>query len=93
MAYKIRYGPDSRSRGQTGMGIRWIAALAMTMGTLGVRLIWPEGSEKLAWLLARTPASVGERAVAAMGQALAEGMGWYHGLVVWCRSIIEAGLA
>ena len=65
----------------------------MAAVTAILRLCWRPASTRMTEVLASGPTTVTEMAVSALAERLAAGEGWYHALAVWCRTIIDAGLA
>ena len=95
MAYRIRYGKEiklRRSRWQFG-GFRILTALLLTLFVVGLRLGWERGAQKMSEILASKLETVTEQTVRAMADSLAAGEGWYHALAVWCRAILDMGMA
>lgn len=94
MAYKIRYGRRRQVPADTGGALRLqsLTAFFLLICLSLVRIGWAFGAEKAAELLASEPRTVTERAVWAMAQALASGEGWYHGLAVWCETILRSAV-
>ena len=95
MAYSIRYGPDGSVRRREIGVFRYQAATAAVLlaVTAALRLCWQGGGALTAEILASGPTTVKEMAVSALAERLAAGEEWYHALAVWCRTIIDAGLA
>lgn len=95
MAYSIRYGPEGpvRWEHQKKNHARAVGAAVLLALAALLRLVWAEGAEAAAGILASEPGTVTELAVAALAESVAAGEGWYHALAVWCRTIIDAGLA
>lgn len=95
MAYSIRYGPAGPVRWEHQKRKHWrtVGAAALLGLTALLRLLWTEGAETAAEILASGPKTVTEQAVAALAGSVAAGEGWYHALAVWCRTIIDGGMA
>lgn len=95
MAYSIRYGPDGVTR-RGGPGRKhWqtVGAAVLLFFAALLRLIWAEGAQMAAEIVASGPKTVAEQAVTALAESITAGEGWYHALAVWCRTIIDAGMA
>lgn len=95
MAYTIRYGLDRAVRRESGPLLRYrvIVALGLLALTAALRIFWDGGAALAAEILAAPPETVTELAVAALADSVAAGKGWYYGLAVWCRTILDAGAA
>lgn len=95
MAYSIRYGQEMETRRAPQRIVRFqiVISVCLLLLVAALRLFWQGGAGTAAKILASPPESVTERAVSSMAEALAAGEGWYHGFAVWCRTIIDAGLA
>ena len=92
MAYKIRYGFDRFRQNSVKRMIRLqiLGAAALTRVS-GLARLQGGGVLLLRRWFCMPPASVAEQAVAAFADALSHGAGWYYGLAVWCRTIIDGG--
>lgn len=92
MAYRIRYGFDRIGQNRLRQIIRrQIIGSAMLVPASGVIAFLEGGRELLGRFFCAPPVSVAEQAVAAFADALCCGEGWYRGLAVWCRTIIDGG--
>ena len=92
MAYKIRYGFDRKRPHSWRVVFRIQALVSGVLLALTVLLrFWEEGAAAAAQVLSDRTLTVTEQAVAAFADALAAGEGWYHGLMLWCRTVINAG--
>lgn len=90
MSYRIRYGYDRYRQLPTKQILRaQCLGSGMLLLLVGMARLWGEDVSMLLPLLASGPVTVAERAVSALSCALAQGEGWYSGLVVWCRVIID----
>ena len=92
MAYEIRYGFDrSRQYSLKRMMHGQLIGSGMLVLVSGMIAFLEGGRELLCRFFSTPPASVAEQAVAAFADALCHGEGWYRGLAVWCRTIIDGG--
>ena len=90
MSYKIRYGFD-RHRQNSAERILWIQSVVsiVLLGLTALTRGWDGADQLLSAVMYPQAATVGERAVVALSGALAQGVGWYQALAVWCRTIID----
>ncbi len=88
MGYRIRYGKPRWAREKRVLAIQGILAAGLTAAGLLACLV-PAARGWMAATLAGGPGTTTERAVAAMAEAMAAGEGVYHGMVVWCRTVLE----
>ena len=92
MAYKIRYGFDRTRQNTLGRILRWqITGSGVLVLLIGLVILRNGGTRLLRGIFCAPPTSVAEQAVAAFADALCHGKGWYQGLAVWCRTIIDGG--
>ena len=94
MAYSIRYALQTKPEiSNSGFALRALTAAGLAAGVALARLCWSEGTILAERLLAAPPEGTAEIALSALAQVLADGEGWYRALAVWCRTILDAGMA
>lgn len=91
MAYRIDYGPPLPRRREEKFPVRLVA---LTCGffivfLMGVKLLWPEGSENLARLLLPLHANGTTESMEAFLSDLKAGEPFYESLTAFCRQIIS----
>lgn len=92
MAYKIRYGIDRYRWTSLGKVMRYQILISAGLLLLtGLALLWEGEPRWLEGAFYGQPLTATERAVCAFSDSLACGDGWYRALLVWCRTIIDAG--
>ncbi len=93
MAYKIRYGVDRYKQDSLKQTVQ--IQILVSGGLLlltGLAEFLDRGALLVEGILTAQPMNVTEWAVSAFADTLARGEGWYQGLAVWCRTIIDAGM-
>ena len=92
MAYEIRYGFDrSRQYSLKRMMHGQLIGSGMLVLVSGMIALLDGGMQLLCRLFITPPTSLTEQAVTAFADVLCRGEGWYRGLAVCCRTIIEGG--
>ncbi len=95
MSYKIVYGPDPQPAptGTSNPRLRAMTAAFLLLGCLGVRTLWPEGTDVLRSLLLPGTPTAAEAAFSDMMTSLREGAPVSESVTAFCWVVVEHGTA
>lgn len=89
MAYRIEYGPPyPKSKDKLPLRLVLLTAGFFVLFLLGVKAVWPAGSEKLTQLLLPAQNTDFRQAAQAFFANLKGGAPFYESLTVFCQEII-----
>lgn len=96
MGYRIVYGPEPKFRShktKENTRLRILVAGCLLLFAISVKLLWPEGTEKLRRTLLPGEMSQTEQAFSSMLENVREGEPLGEAFTAFCRQVIEDGQA